>query len=124
MQCRSYRVGDRHRMRMLGDHHRQRAGYVPRRHPRGVGGRIIGQAMVCGVSRDRLQQTGTRLLERMTAAAADANERSYVIDLYTQATMIGGQMQKEGNGDPCPAVHDAFDGLERQLSSQVTAAAL
>ena len=54
----------------------------------GSGGRVMGQAFVCGVSRDRLQQTGTRLLERMTAAAADANERSYVVELYTQATMI------------------------------------
>ena len=82
----------------------------------GVGGRIIGQAMVCGVSRDRLEQTGARVMDRMTAAAADANERSYVIDLYMQASLAGALKQKEGTGDPCPEVHDAFDGLERQLS--------
>jgi hypothetical protein len=81
----------------------------------GGGGRLIGQAMACGVSHDRLQRTGTLLMERFRAAAADAEERSYALELYTRSTLMGGQLQKDGMGDPCPTVIDAFDVLERQL---------
>ena len=81
----------------------------------GHGGRIIGQAMVCGVSRDRLQQVGVSLMNRIVAAAVNADQRSYAIELYSQATLAGGQLQKDGRGDPCSEVEAAFDTLERQV---------
>ena len=81
----------------------------------GVSGRIIGQALVCGVERSRLEAAGAKAMTIFSQRAKSADERRSAMDLYMTATAVGADNQKNGRGDSCSTVRSAFADFERQL---------